>query len=143
MAMIAMYRLSTLHGAGGRMPNRSTTNDSTKMTTAWKKRERRTFIGSFQREEERDEIGVLLGGKRLPESGRHHPRREAGHGTHALGIEDLLHDVVGGLDLGDLRQVGADRRARDVAGLVTGQAAALGHEYGLAHLGIAGQRNRG
>src|SRR5258705_7858336 len=131
------------------MPKRSTTNPTRKMATAWKKRERRTFIGSarrwrsFQREQEGDQVHVLLGRQARAEILRHDAGWEAGHRATALGIEDLLHDVVGRLDLRDLRQVGADRRGADLARLVTRDARALALEHQLTGLGIAGNLQLG
>src|SRR5687768_12674204 len=103
----------------------------TSTTTAWKKRERRTFItGSLEREKERHEVDVLLRVESGAKILRHDAGRIVGHRAHALRVEDLSHDVVGRLDLGDLREIGPDRGARDVAGLVAGQTGALAHENG-------------
>src|SRR5262245_26543293 len=103
--------LITLHGAGGRMPNRSRQNAMTRRTSAWTKRDRSRFMpSSLEREEERHEVGELLRRERLAERLGHHARRESRHGPRALRVEDLLHDVVRRLDLGDLREVGTDRR---------------------------------
>src|ERR687887_2550777 len=114
------------------MPTRSSRKATTQITTAWKKRERRTFIGSFQGEQEGDDVDVLLGRQPGTEVLGHDAGRKAGHRAHALGVEDLLHDVVGRLDLGDLREVGADGRGADLAGLVAGDARALALEDLLA-----------
>src|SRR5467141_1674326 len=103
--MMNMYRDSTLRGAGGRMPKRRITNARTSTSTACRKRERKNLIGSyssFQGEEEGHEIDVLLRCEPGAEVLRHDPGREPGHRPRALRIEDLLHDVVGRLDLGDL-----------------------------------------
>src|SRR5207249_10116833 len=59
------------------------------------------------------------------------------------GVEDLLHDVVGRLDLGDLREIGPDRRGADLARLVARDAAALALEHLLARLGVAGDLHLG
>src|SRR5438477_12536179 len=107
--MMNMYRDSTLRGAGGRMPKRRITNARTSTSTACRKRERNNLIGlsyassgSLQGEEEGHEIDVLLRCEPGAEVLRHDPGREPGHRPRALRIEDLLHDVVGRLDLGDL-----------------------------------------
>src|SRR6266480_4280043 len=122
---IVMQIWITLHGAGGRMPKRSTTKALTRITTAWTKRERRTLIrGSFQRQQERDEIDVLFRRQRLTEHGRHDALRIARHGAHGRRVQDLAHDVLGRLDPGDLREVGPDRRCAHLARLVTGNASA-------------------
>src|SRR5262245_322934 len=120
------------------MPNRKMTNAMTSTRMAWTKRERRKLIASLERHQERHEIDVLLCCQRLAEHRRHDAfgiaRDRAGSGR----IEDLLHDVVGRLDLGDLREVGTDRRGADLAGLVAGDAAALTLEDRLARLRVAG-----
>src|SRR5207249_9545999 len=119
------------------MPKRKNTNATTRTRTAWTKRERRRFIASLERHQERDEVHVFLRGQGLTEHRRHHALREAGHGTRARGIQDLLHDVVGSLDLRDLREVGTDRRGADLARLVAGDAAALGREDDFSRLRVA------
>src|SRR5882672_6173612 len=135
--MMNMYRDSTLRGAGGRMPKRRITKARTSTSTACRKRERRNLIGLFQGQEEGHEIDVLLRREPGAEVLRHDPGREPGHRPRALRIEDLLHDVVGRLDLGDLREVGADRRGADLARLVARDARALALEDRFAALGIA------
>src|SRR5712692_1381975 len=130
----------TLHGAGGRIPNRSTTNASTRIRTAWTKRERsRLMPESFERQEEGDEVDVLLRRQRLAEHRRHDALGVARHGAHRRRVEDLAHDVLRRLDPRDLREVGPDGRGPDLARLVTGDAGALAREDRLARLGVAGQ----
>src|SRR6267378_6177001 len=130
----------TLHGTGGRIPNRSTTKASTRIRTAWTKRERKRLMPeSLQGQEEGHEIDVLLRGQRLAEHRRHHTLRVTRDGAHRGRVENLAHDVLGGLDLGDMRQVGADLRGADLARLVTGDTGALAGEYRLARLRVAGQ----
>src|SRR5215831_12270023 len=107
------------------MPKRKIRNATTRTRTAWVKRERKTFMASLERQEERDEIRVLLRRQALTEHRRHHALREARHRARAGRVQDLLHDVVGRLDLRDLREVGADRRGADLARLVAGDAAPL------------------
>src|SRR5438309_4816343 len=141
--MMNMYRDSTLRGAGGRMPKRRITNARASTSTACRKRERKNLIGLFQGQEEGHEIDVLLRREPGAEVLRHDPGREPGHRPRALRIEDLLHDVVGRLDLGDLREVGADRRGADLARLVAGDARALALEHLLARLGVAGDLHLG
>src|SRR5262249_56710844 len=109
-----MYSVSTLHGAGGRMPKRKIRNATTRTRTAWAKRERRRFMPSLERQEERDQIRVLLRREGLAEHRRHHALREPCHRARAGRIQDLLHDVVGRLDLRDLRKIGTDRRGADL-----------------------------
>src|SRR5512132_735166 len=86
--MMNMYSVSTLHGAGGRMPKRSTTKARTSTTTAWKKRERSRLMPSLQRQQKGHEVHVLLGRESRAEVLRHHARRIVGDRAHALGIED-------------------------------------------------------
>src|SRR5437870_9375860 len=114
------------------MPTRRIKKASTQITTAWKKRERRTFIGSFQGEQEGDHVDVLLGRQARAQVLGHDAGREAGHGADALGIDDLPLDVVGRLDLGDLREVGPERRGVVLAGFVAGVEGALAMEDMLA-----------
>src|SRR5437867_12427854 len=114
------------------MPKRKITNAITRTTTAWAKRERKRFMPSLERQQERDQVHVLLRRQGLAEHGRHHALREARDRARAGGIQDLLHDVVGRLDLRDLREVRPDRRGADLAGLVTGDAGGLGAEDNLA-----------
>src|SRR5262245_1313617 len=125
------------------MPNRKTRKAMTRTRTAWTNRERRKLIGSLERHQERHEIDVLLRRQRLAEHRRHDALREARDRAGAGRIEDLLHDVVGRLDLGDLREVGADRRGADLARLVAGDAAALALEDRLARLRVAGNLHLG
>src|SRR5215510_7409180 len=120
------------------MPNRKITNAMTSTRTAWTKRERRRFMPSLERQEERDQIRILLRRQSLTEHRRHHALGKAGNGPGARRIQDLLHDVIGRLDLRDLREIGTDRRGADLARLVAGDAAALAREHGLARLGITG-----
>src|SRR5437588_9316740 len=119
------------------MPKRRIANASTSTRTAWAKRERRKLMASLERQQERDQVHVLLRRQRLAEHRRHHALGEARHGSRAGGIEDLLHDVVGGLDLRDLREIRTDRRGADLARLVARDAAALGAEDHLAGLRVA------
>src|SRR5262249_38430990 len=130
-------RVSTARGAGGRIPKRKIRNATTRTRTAWVKRERKRFMASLERQEERDEIRVLLRRQGLTEHRRHHALRKARDRARACRIQDLLHDVVGCLDLRDLRQVRADLRGAALAGLVAGDAAALAREDGFASLRIA------
>src|SRR5215510_160318 len=125
------------------MPNRRITNATTRTRTAWTKRERSRFMRSLERQEERDQVRVLLRRQALAEHRRHHALREARDRPGAGRIQDLLHDVVGRLDLRDLREIGTDRRGADLTGLVAGDAAALAGEHGLARLGIAGDLDLG
>src|SRR5438270_1901755 len=97
------------------MPNRNTTKASTTMRTAWTKRERKRLMpGSFQRQQEGHEVDVFLRRQRLTEHRRHHALRIARDGAQRRRVEDLAHDVLGRLDLGDLRQVGTDLRRADL-----------------------------
>src|SRR5256885_8718217 len=105
------------------MPKRRIANASTSTRTAWAKRERRKLMASLERQQERDQVHVLLRRQRLAEHRRHHALGEARHRSRAGGIEDLLHDVVGGLDLRDLREIRTDRRGADLARLVARDAA--------------------
>src|SRR5262249_14488511 len=134
---IDMYSVSTLHGAGGRMPKRKIRNAITRTRTAWAKRERSRFMASLERQEERDQIRILLRRQGLTEHRRHHALGEARDRSRAGWIEDLLHDVVGRLDLRDLRKIGTDWRGANLAGLVTGDAAALSCEDSFARFWIA------
>src|SRR5215467_14276378 len=120
------------------MPNRKMTNATTSTRTAWTKRERKKLIGSLERHQERHEIDVLLRRQCLAEHRRHDALREARDGAGACRIEDLLHDVVGRLDLRDLRQIGANWRGADLPRLVARDAAALAREDRLARLRVAG-----
>src|SRR4030095_8436482 len=119
------------------MPNRKTTNATTSTRMAWTKRERRKLLASLERHQERHEIHVLLSGQRLAEHRRHDALREARDRARSRRIEDLLHDVVGRLDLGELREIGADWRGADLPRLVAGDAAALAREDRLARLRVA------
>src|SRR5437773_6587221 len=122
------------------MPNRRTTKASTTMRTAWTKRERKRLMpGSFERQQEGYEVDVFLRRQRLTEHRWHHALRIARDGAQRRGVEDLAHDVLGRLDLGDLRQVGTDLRGADLARLVTGDARALAGEHRFARLRVAGQ----
>src|SRR5262249_4279822 len=107
------------------MPKRRMTNASTRISTACTNRDRRKLMKSLQREQEGHEVDVLLRREPRAEVLRHHTGRKVCHRPRALRVEDLLHDVVGRLDLSDLRQVGPDRRGADLAGLVAGDARAL------------------
>src|SRR5712691_9201512 len=119
----------TLHGTGGRMPNLRTTKASTRSSAAWTKRERRTLMpGSLQSQEEGDEVDVLFCRQRLAEHRRHHALRVAGHRADARRVEDLAHEVLGRLDLRDLREVGTDGRGADLARLVARDAGTLAGE---------------
>src|SRR5262245_66621975 len=114
------------------MPKRRRQNAMTRMRTAWTKRERRKLMAaSLEGQQERHEIRVLLGRQHLPERLRHDARREAGDGARAFRVEDLLHDVVRRLDLGDLRKIRTDRRGADLARFVARDAAALTLKHGL------------
>src|SRR4029453_11728544 len=119
------------------MPNRRMTKAMTSTRTAWTKRERRKLIASLQRHQERHEIDVLLRCERRAEPPPHGPFREAPQRDGSRPVEDLLHDIVGRLDLGDLREIRPDRRSADLARLVTGDAAALAREDRLARLRVA------
>src|SRR2546429_5187889 len=122
------------------MPNLSTTKASKTMRTAWTKRERKRLMpGSFQGQQEGHEVDVFLRRQRLPEHWWHYALRIARDGAQRRRVEDLAHDVLGRLDLGDLRQVGTDLRRADLARLVTGDARALAGEHRFARLRVAGQ----
>src|SRR3989442_1682352 len=107
------------------MPKRRITNASTSTSTACTKRERRSLMGSLEREEERHEVDVLLGCEPRAEVLRHDAGRIVGDRPRAFRVEDLLHDVVRRLDPGDLREIGADGGGADLARLVAGDAGAL------------------
>src|SRR5712664_1503044 len=119
------------------MPKRKITKATTRTRTAWAKRERKRFMASLERQQKRDQVHVLLRCQALTEHRRHDAFGETRHCPRADGIQDLLHDVVGRLDLRDLREVGTDRRGADLAGLVAGDAAGLGAEDHLAGLRVA------
>src|SRR5712691_4298335 len=122
------------------MPKRNRQNATTRIRTAWTKRDRSRFMaGSLEREHEGHDVHVLLGRQHLTERLGHHARWEAGYSAHALGVEDLFYDVVRRLDLGDLREVGPHRRGADLAGLVAGDASGLGLEQRFARLRVAWQ----
>src|SRR5262249_57454883 len=118
------------------MPKRKITNAMTSTRTAWTKRERRRFMPSLERQEERDQIRVLLRRQGLTEHRRHHALGKARNRPGARRIQDLLHDVVRRLDLRDLREIGTDRRGADLARLVAGDAAPLAREHGPPPLPI-------
>src|SRR5690242_19169300 len=107
------------------MPKRRITNASTSTSTACTNRDRRKFMESLEREQEGHEVDVLLRREPRAEVLRHHAWRKVRHRPRALGVEDLLHDVVGRLDLGDLGEVGADGGGADLASLVAGDARAF------------------
>src|SRR5712691_303261 len=110
------------------------------MRSAWTKRDFKKLIAaSLEGEEEGHEVHVLLRGQDLAEGLWHDAGREAGDRSHPFRVEDLLHDVVRGLDLGDLGKIGADRRGADLARLVAGDTTALAREDGFPRLGIARQ----
>src|SRR5216117_3980044 len=126
------------------MPKRSTTNAPTRITTAWTKRERRKLMRtSFERQQEGDEVDVLLRRQRLAEHRRHDALRIARHGPHSRRVQDLAHDVLGCLDLGDLREVGPDGRGTDLPRLVTGDAGPLSSEHRFARPRVARQLELG
>src|SRR2546430_7567492 len=70
------------------MPNLRTTKATSRIRTAWTKRERSRFIRSLERHQERDQVHVVLRGQGLTEHGRHHTLGESGHGAGAGRIED-------------------------------------------------------
>src|SRR2546430_11927771 len=76
------------------MPKRRITNASTSTSTACTKRERRSLMGSLEREEERHEVDVFLGCEPRAEVLRHDAGRIVGDRPRAFRVEDLLHDVV-------------------------------------------------
>src|SRR2546429_1193328 len=119
------------------MPKRKITNAITRTTTAWAKRERKSFMPSLERQQERDQVRVLLRRQGLAEHGRHHALREARDRSRAGRIQDLLHDVVGRLDLRNLREIGTNGRGADLARLVAGDAGALGAEDDFSRLRVA------
>src|SRR5437773_8688953 len=122
------------------MPKRSTTNAPTRITTAWTKRERRKLMRtSFERQQEGDEVDVLLRRQRLAEHRRHDALRIARHGPHGRRVQDLAHDVLGCLDLGDLREVGPDGRGTDLPRLLTVDAAILSSRLRFARPRVARQ----
>src|SRR5438128_1747715 len=121
------------------MPNLKRMNARTSTSTVWVKRDRRKFMPeSLQRQKERDEIGVLLRGQHSPEDRRHDALWKSRHRSRTRRIENLLHDVVGRLDLRDLREIGTDLRGAHLAGGVASDARSLAGEDRFTGFRIAG-----